>query len=280
MKKVSLLSIMALICCLYSCNFKSDHSNDITIDSVVVEKIAIQETYHLLGDTAMPGCKVSLEMKVPIQYGQDSNYLHLQKILTPLIFGEEYAGDTLIQAAQKVVTAHINAYKEVEPEFEKEIKEYGKSYSFEWEYNYTIAPIYNRNEFFCYGVASSEYTGGAHGMYSNFYYTIDLSDWHRIVLDDLFQPQSLDEVNHTILKQLLKKLDLTEPDSLLELGYFDTEDITATENFYLTDTGICWVYNPYEIACYATGQVFIEVPFQALESYFLPENPIRRLLKK
>lgn len=52
----------------------------------------------------------------------------------------------------------------------------------------------------------------------------------------------------------MKQLNVSSPDSLLELGYFDTEDIMATENFYLTDTGICWVYNPYEIACYATGK--------------------------
>ena len=56
--------------------------------------------------------------------------------------------------------------------------------------------------------------------------------------------------------------------------------IGATDNFYLTDNGICWVYNPYEIACYATGQTFIEAPFTELEMYFLPDTPIRRLIQK
>ena len=42
---------------------------------------------------------------------------------------------------------------------------------------------------------------------------------------------------------------------------------------------ICWVFNPYEIACYATGQVQIAVPFKEIEMYMLPESPVRRLIK-
>ena len=135
-------------------------------------------------------------MEIPVKYKQDSDYLHLQKILSPLTFGDEYTGDSLKQAAQKVVESHLNAYKEIEPEFEKELAKSGEAYSFEWD-----------------------------------------------------------------------------------LGYFDTEDIMATENFYLTDTGICWVYNPYEIACYATGQTSIEIPFKEIDSYILPDSPVRRLIK-
>ena len=83
----------------------------------------------------------------------------------------------------------------LEPEFEKELAKSGEVYSFEWDFDYTLAPVYNRNDFFCYGVSSSEYTGGAHGMYSNRYYTIDLSNWKRIGLDDIFQPDSSDALS-------------------------------------------------------------------------------------
>ena len=58
-------------------------------------------------------------MEIPVKYKQDSDYLHLQKILSPLTFGDEYTGDSLKQAAQKVVESHVNAYKEIEPEFDK-----------------------------------------------------------------------------------------------------------------------------------------------------------------
>lgn len=280
MKKVSLLSVIALACCLYSCNFKSNRSADPTTDSVAVEKMVVKENYHLLGDTAKPACNVAITLEIPVKYQQENDGARLQKILTPLLFGEEYAGDSLFEiAAQKVVASHIGAYKELEPEYEKELKEHGEAYSFEWEFEYTLSPVYNRNGFLCYGLSSSEYTGGAHGMYADFYYTIDLSDWHRIGLDDIFQPGSSDQVNRVLLQELLKSLNLSAPDSLLELGYFDTENITATENFYLTDEGFCWVYNPYEIACYATGQVQIKVPFKEVEMYILPESPVRRLIK-
>lgn len=111
MKKVSLLSIIALISCLYSCNFKNNHSNETNADSVVVEKLVIADTYHLSGDTAKPACKVVLTMEIPVKYKQDSDYLHLQKILSPLTFGDEYTGDSLKQAAQKVVESHVTPIK-------------------------------------------------------------------------------------------------------------------------------------------------------------------------
>lgn len=66
----------------------------------------------------------------------------------------------------------------------------------------------------------------------------------------------------------MKQLNVSSPDSLLELGYFDTEDIMATENFYLTDTGICWVYNPYEIACYATANQYRNTVQRDRQLYF------------
>lgn len=116
-------------------------------------------------------CKIQTRQRLP----------SFAKILSPLTFGDEYTGDSLKQAAQKVVESHVNAYKEIEPEFEKELAKSGEAYSFEWDFDYTLSPVYNRNDFFCYGVSSSEYTGGAHGMYSNRYYTIDLSNWKKSV---------------------------------------------------------------------------------------------------
>lgn len=280
MKKVSLLSLIVLMCGLYSCNFKSNHSSESTSDTVAMKKVVIKEGYHLLGDTANPACNVTITMEIPVNYQQKNDGARLQKILTPLIFGDEYVGDSLFEsAAQKVVLSHIGAYKEIEPEYEKEMRDHGEAYSFEWEFEYTFSPVYNRNDFFCYALSTSEYTGGAHGMYSDLYYTIDLSDWHRIVLNDIFQPESTDQINRVLMNELLKSLNLSTPDSLLELGFFDTENIAATNNFYLTDDSICWVYNPYEIACYATGQVNIKVPFKAIEAYILPESPVRRLIK-
>ena len=84
------------------------------------------------------------------------------------------------------------------------MKENGPSYSCEWEFDYNLSTVYNRNDFFCYSLSTSEYTGGAHGMYSDLFYTIDLSNWHRIVLEDIFLPELTDQVNHVLLDQLLR----------------------------------------------------------------------------
>ena len=124
MKKVLFLSIIALTSCLYSCQSKSSRSTDTTTDSITVKEVTIQETYHLSGDTAKPACRIAFAIDVPVKYQQEGDAIRLQKILTPLIFGDEYAPDSLFESsAQKTVASHIAAYKELEPEFEKELKE-------------------------------------------------------------------------------------------------------------------------------------------------------------
>ncbi len=280
-KSFALVSIAILLTGLFSCNNKkngADSGN--SVDTVAIQNMEIKELYYMSGDTANPSCKVALSLDIPVHYKQDNDYLRLQKLLTPLAFGDEYMGDSLAQAAYKVVSSHIDAFKDLEREYKQETKESGEAYSYEWAFDYTLSPVFNRNGFISYLIATQEYTGGAHGMYSDRYYTFDLTHWKRIVLDDIFPPEdtSIESVNKLLLNKLLKNLNLTNPEGLLDLGYFDTTDITATENFYLTRNGICWVYNPYDIACYATGKTQIELSYSELAPYILLDSPIRTLI--
>lgn len=43
-----------------------------------------------------------------------------------------------------------------------------------------------------------------------------------------------------------------------------------TENFYLDDCGIHFIYNPYEIDCYAAGTIDIFVPWKSKRIPLLP----------
>ena len=49
-----------------------------------------------------------------------------------------------------------------------------------------------------------------------------------------------------------------DDEELAQRGFFP-ETIAPTENFEVTPEGIVFHYNPYDIACYAIGEV--DVPF-------------------
>ena len=43
-----------------------------------------------------------------------------------------------------------------------------------------------------------------------------------------------------------------------------------TENFYITTSGIGFLYAPYELKSFAEGEVNLLVPFSALNTYLQP----------
>lgn len=95
------------------------------------------------------------------------------------------------------------------------------------------------------------YTGGAHGMYSFGYVTYDPAKNRVLSLADIVPPSHrkvvLGKLNAAIAREA--KLEDKQLSQVEELP----------DNFYLTDKGITFVFQPYEIASYADGVIYIDV---------------------
>jgi len=131
-------------------------------------------------------------------------------------------------------------------------------------YHYTTTfyhhVIYNDQSWLVLKNAMTSYTGGAHGMYSSRFQNMDMKserDW------DINQV-----LNDTVA--LKPYLELAARDYF---GVQSTEDISsrllvteipATSNFYVTPSGLTFVYNPYEIASYADGEIQLFIPYEKL----------------
>ena len=55
------------------------------------------------------------------------------------------------------------------------------------------------------------------------------------------------------------------------MGYTSTGDLEPTENFYLSEKGITFYYNIYEIAPYVMGPVEITLPYEIM-SHLLSDD--------
>jgi hypothetical protein len=49
------------------------------------------------------------------------------------------------------------------------------------------------------------------------------------------------------------------------------DEVPPTANVYLSNTGLTFVYNPYEIASYADGQISLFLPYKKLMPFLTPE---------
>ena len=109
-----------------------------------------------------------------------------------------------------------------------------------------------------YTIRRESYTGGAHGMRTTEYHNYWTKGGYELSLGDLFPEEQLPRLTERIKAKLSEQYGAADDEELAQRGFFP-ETIAPTENFEVTPEGIVFHYNPYDIACYAIGEV--DVPF-------------------
>ena len=77
---------------------------------------------------------------------------------------------------------------------------------------------------------------------------------YELSLGDLFPEEQLPRLTERIKAKLREQYGAADDEELAQRGFFP-ETIAPTENFEVTPEGIVFHYNPYDIACYAIGEV-------------------------
>ena len=108
------------------------------------------------------------------------------------------------------------------------------------------------------------YTGGAHGMYSYYYTYFDANT--GIVYD-----------YNNVFREKEKVLDLINK-RLNKMGLSDSYD--DTPQFELKPDTMVFVFNPYEVACYADGVVDVPFAFEEIKEYMNNSTPIYKYFNK
>lgn len=116
-----------------------------------------------------------------------------------------------------------------------------------------------------YSIRRTSYTGGAHGMYSQIFHNYSLSGGYEITLSDLLETDQQAALRELIRQKLYTQFGVQGDEGLVDQGFFP-ENIYATENFEVTDDGITFYYNPYDIGTYALGDVEVHVTRAELEA--------------
>ena len=113
-----------------------------------------------------------------------------------------------------------------------------------------------------YRTTEYRYTGGAHGSTLVQVGTVDRKTGRKYRLADIV-PEShrgelLRKVREDIAIRHYKAKSYAEWRARKEIAFFDEPQLT--ENFYFDDRAIHFIYNQYEIACYADGIIEAIVP--------------------
>jgi hypothetical protein len=200
----------------------------------------------------------TMEMNIewPERGGSAKALKKIQKGITGLLFGKSLETTDIEYAMKAYNDRSVEFYIEDNIELVTETDE-DWGFMLTWEESIKGNFLKEYNGMISYVSLVYGYSGGAHGMSTKSARTFFLNDGDTVSVDDLFKRGYEEQLT----KALRKNLPLCVED--MEM-LFETE-IYPSETFYVTDAGLTYVYQPYEIGSYALGIVEITIPWKEIK---------------
>jgi len=145
------------------------------------------------------------------------------------------------------------------------LKEFPDAGNLNWELLKFMNILFNGNHQLTFYILTYAYTGGAHGLETQEFYSIDLTKGRRITLDNIFKEGYQERLSELLTKKVHDIQGIPLSKNLSESGFF-VDLIEPNNNFYLTGNGIGFFYNHYEIAPYSNGSTDLFFTFEELKA--------------
>lgn len=271
---VAILTFCVLLGSLVSCNHQPTDGVLVTFDTLVVDTIC-----PLFKNYEKPACHICISMECP-KSEDASAAASVERFIAELpkdgTFGEISEGKI-----DKMATAYVDSYiTKYLKEGHDAIDSYGEEMSaaatwMSYEEMVEGKTIYNADGFICYQVRISSYTGGAHGNTNVVNGVLDMKNGTPLCLADLFSEASLSDLNNLVRMVLVEQNECETIEELISKEiFFSVNDIEVTENFYVNEAGITWLYDPYDIAPYVVGEVSVTLPWDKVYPLLSADSPV------
>ena len=119
---------------------------------------------------------------------------------------------------------------------------------------------------------NSGYMGGAHETYATTISTFNKQTSKKLALTDILNTAGIQALPKLLDQAAREQFAVKNIKPLNQNGFLVTR-ILPNQNFYLTETGIGFIYAPYSIKSFADGEINLLVPFKALKAYLKPGTP-------
>lgn len=151
--------------------------------------------------------------------------------------------------------------------------------TFSWDREQTAIIQFNKRNLVSIRYKNFAHTGGKRGLEQNAVFTFDFEGFAPIYLNDLFSSYSKEQLSDLLTETLKAKLGVNDTETLKNRGFY-VDLIPVTDNFYLNNEGLGFVYNPYEIAGGEQGIIEVFIQYHKLSPLLKSESIVERLLKK
>ena len=277
MKKIFLviISILVILVVVLFLIFRP-----VAVSIVVTENYNFTDKAYLTADTTQGALTIEMHLELPTTYQNQKTLDKIQTIIRTELFGDSFANlpnDTLMQSFAYVLK---DEYIQNNLDFADKISDNNRLV-FNNSFLLEGFALLNDEHIFSYGISRFVDFGGTHPTKTRFFYNFNLSSGDVIHEQDLFQVGYMTELAAIIRKKIMEDNQNMEelPDKVqVDEMTFSYESIKPNGNFYINDVGICYVFNPYEIAPYYIGETEVILPYQLISHLMKTDNPVNYLV--
>jgi len=186
-----------------------------------------------------------------------------------------------LKAYKKVLQIFINDFNKANPK--QDIKDYDLKVddllSYQYYDNKEIKLFSINKNSFSIVINNNGYSGGAHGYYTTTYKNFTKKDAKEIFLKDLFIKNYEKKLKKIALKAYKNYRNLKPDQSLVDDCWFSNSFVLAKQ-FAITNKGLYFIYNPYEVTPYACGQRVFLIPYEKLKPIIKKDGVLSEFLKE
>ena len=267
MKKCTAIIFYSALFLLFSCTGEKKENapqvSTVEKSPITTDTIRIHEDYTFAYDKANAP-KLSIDIALPhIDLGNEQANARLDSTLVWGLFF--YSFPTLQDACNFHIASRKEIFNELKSEYHN-LKESGIPPGMMGCYcNIKGRTVSGYNGYISYIMTQEEYYGGAHPTTFTTIANFDSKTGAEINLSDIFK-EGYEEILCTkLIDKLLEDNDASTIEELCQKGYTLDIDFFITNNFILGQDSITFLYNRYEIAPYAMGDILISLDYKTLK---------------
>ena len=146
-----------------------------------------------------------------------------------------------------------------------------------WFVDNRFRVIHQDRRLISFEFAEQAYTGGAHPNSATRYASFGIANGRRISLDDLLVGGRSARLNEIAERRFRRLHGVPQERSLVDAGFwFEGDAFALNDNFAVTEAGLLFYYNPYEVTAYVVGPTGLQLTLEELDGLVLPGGPLDR----
>lgn len=275
MNKICYLGLVAVFAAMFmaSCGNKSGSFTDNDCDSIKYSTIKLSDSTSLTTNGRQCAMGVDITAEIPSDTTDSLQKLFVKHVLD--MPDSLQTNEAVRQYASKVLHQFDYATSDQPEELNEDevLFETVDSYNT----NINIYVQYNRHGVITFCKVISVKKNNKVTSVKHRYYSFDTKSHQYLSLTKMFREDAVSALTKMIKTRLMESNNVKTAEQLIDLGYYNIDNLVVSRNFYFDENGINWSFLPNELAVYALGEPKVRLDFEEVLPLASDDSVLKRI---